>query len=185
MENNVIMSMESKVNTYLKNALIALGVGAILLLFGMPTIFACLKYDYSDELSALIFGLAACFFGIDALQIAAGNYIKGKKAKNTYIIVTADEISGQINARDFAIKSENIVSTSIQVCSVACNYEGTPQNMNPSFFAKLYAQTNNYLCLFTDNGKSYYIDCLTSLETAKNTIDSVVAKNIALRKENV
>ena len=185
MENNIIMSMESKANTYLKNALIALGVGAILLLFGIPTIFACLKYDYSDELSALIFGLATCFLGIDALQIAAGNYAKSKKAKKTYIKVTADEISGQINARDFTIKPKNIVSTSIQVCSVSCDYEGTPQNMNPSFFAKLYAQTNSYLCLFTDNGKTYYIDCLTSLETAKNTIDSIVAKNMASRKENV
>jgi len=185
MENNIIMSMKTKTQNYMSYALIAVGVAAILFLFGIPTLVACFKYDYSDEMSALIVGLISTWLGIDALQVAGGNFSKYTKSKFTYLEVTQETISGQINTKNFEIKVEDLVSASIQVCSVACDFDGAPKNMNPGLFMKLYAQTNKYLCLFTSTGKTYYIDCLTSPETAKNTIDAIIAKNMASRKETV
>ncbi len=179
---NKILEMRANTSSYWKNALIALAVGIVLLSGGIPTIVACFKYDYSDELLASLFGFCLFWFGIDALQIAAGFYLKYTKAKNAYLGVTMDEIRGQINTNTFSIRVEDVVSTSVQVCSVVCEADGTPKNMNPGFIMKYYAKTNKYLCLFTKTGKNYYIDCLSSPETAKNTIDSIIAKNMSTKQ---
>lgn len=187
MENNIIMTMRTKIQDYLKNTLIAAVVGIPLICMGIWIFYICLTDQVykPDVPSVLILGLIILYIGIDAGQIAIGNFSKYTKSKFTYLEVTQETISGQINTKNFEIKVEDLVSASIQVCSVACDFDGTPKNMNPGLFMKLYAQTNKYLCLFTSTGKTYYIDCLTSPETAKNTIDAIIAKNMASRKETV
>lgn len=153
--------------------------------FGIQILVACFQYDYSDELSAKLVGWIAVCFGCDMITITINNFTKYSRSKCTYLIVTTDLINGKINGKDFFIRAQDIASTSIQICSLACETDGTPKNMKPGVYSKLLASSNKYLCIYTNVGKTIFIDCLTSPEAAKNTIDVMIAKNRAISKETV
>ncbi len=182
MANSVIMSMESK-TSYKKNAFVIAMVSLAFLIPGIIMMYVLFieQKRYYNMVHVVAFTMALVSIGGDLLVIAAGYLVKHSKARSTYLTISTDYISGQINGKEFQIENDSLISTSIQKCSVSVTVDGVPTDLNPGFMKKLRNDTNDYLCIFTTTGKTYYIDSLLSLNTAKNTIDAIIM-NKALNK---
>lgn len=179
MDNTNILSMGSLHGKYKAYWLIALCIAISAFAFGIPMLYAAIKYEYTDELSVWLVGLYFCLIGAHASLNALGNHIRCKKSSKTNLIVSSNEIRGTTSLNEFAVNVDEVVSTAVNVCSVTCDSYGTPLNMNPGLGAKLSATTTKYLCIYTNSGKNIFIDCLTSPEVAKTTIDSLIIRNMA------
>lgn len=183
MENEIILSVQGKTSykTYALNfglASLPFLVMGIVLLY---QIFIKHSIRESDFVSVLIFAGALLWVGGDLFGIAANNMIKHSKAKSTFITIRNSTTSGEINGKAFSFNNKNIVSVLIQKCSLFVNENGVPVNFNPGIMKRLLGETSEYLCVFTSEGNTYYIDCLSSPESAKTTLDSIIAKNNVTR----
>lgn len=176
MENKTVLSMGTMSRKYSENCLVAIGATIILLIIGVTMLYMGNSYRTTDT-SAVLIGIFACWLGVEIIIIAFGNYVKRRKALNTKLEVTSDEIRGVVNSKDFAVNVEEVVSTVVRRCSVDCDSHGNPKELNSDFFARLHALDNEYLCIHTSSGKTFYIDCLTSPEVAKTTIDFLITRN--------
>lgn len=174
--NQIILSLKSKRKEYLSKTsvpiIIALGIYATAAVF-LWAYFQNASHG-QNEISVLIVAVAIAFIGDIFMNKGTGNYAKAKKSEKTFLNIGTERTEGNINGKDFSIPNESIISVSVDTFSTKVDENGVPVKLEVNGMMKFKARTNEYLSIYVDGGKTYYIDCIEAPEKAKSTIESLI-----------
>ncbi len=173
---NIIMKIQPNYREYFTKAIysiIPLSIGLIGALIGIAALMTGTKDELMISLSVfIVFGLLAVVsFG----RVIAFS-MRSNKAKKILIKITNEKIHGTNVNSNIDIDISKIISVNIEKASVDIKYDGIPKSLKTDVFTEICGLTSKYLNIRTNDGKSIYIDCIDSLESVKNTIDTIIAK---------
>jgi len=181
---NIVMKIQSNYREYLVkavNSIIPLSIGIIGIIIGIIPMMN--PYNSND----ILISLGVLLVSIIVTFVFAGRcfafYLKSNKAKKTSINITNERIYGTNVNLNIDIEISAILSVNIEEASTDVDSNGAPKTFKIDSFSKMCALNSKYLNIRTIDGKNIYIDCVDSIEATKNTIDSIIAKNMASRKE--
>ncbi len=141
--------------------------------------FSLYTSGYVELLDVILIIAVAIWLGVDFLGRVLAVHIKNKIAMNTWLEIYEDKTVGMANGIKFEIYNTEIVSCTIQNCEI--DFKGNPIRTNPGFYTRFLGGACTFLVILTESGRNYNIGNIVYPETAKNTIDSIIARNNIMR----
>lgn len=182
-KENIIMKIRPNYREYLGKAImgiIPLSIALIGVLIGIVALMNCTEEEMLISWGVFIISIAlATVFAGRFLAF----YIRSNKAKTTQINITAERIFGVNSGKRINVELSAVLSIGIEEASTDVDANGKPRTQKTDAFAKMCALNSKYLTIRTNDGECIYIDCIDSPEGTKNTIDSIIARNMATRQE--